>query len=308
MRQKIAPFLLEQRAPEEIPAPGGRRSSPFLDRAIRGLSRFIHTTYLQWDLCSRRGLLQGIDPRVKLLFLLGCVVLISLKKGLVAQGLVAILLLSLAILSRLSLPALYGRVLALGFVFGLLVSMPSSVSLVTPGEMVLPLFTPSGDGRFLWFQVSGNIGLTREGLLGVATVTSRIVNSITVTFLVLHTTPFTGIVRGLKPFRVPDAMLMVILLTYKYLFVLVRTVEEMHLARKARLAGDACPWETRRWAAGRLAILFTRTQLRCQEINKAMLARGFSGTVEVSGLGRLTHRDRLAMGMCAVALAVLWLV
>lgn len=307
MRRKIAPFLLEERPRGETSTWGGRQHSAFMDRAIRGLSGFIGTTYVQWDLCSRRGLLQGIDPRVKLLFLIGCVVLISLKRGPLGQGLLAGLLLSMAILSRVSLLALYGRVLALGFVFGFLVTMPSSLNIVTPGEVVLPLLTPSDDGRILWFPASGGIGLTREGLSGVATVTSRVLNSITATFLVLYTTPFAGVVRGLKLFRVPDAMLMVILLTYKYLFVLVRMVEEMHLARKARLTGDASPWETRRWAAGRMAMLFRRTQLRCDEIHKGMVARGFSGTVEVSGFPRLTMRDWLALSiftLVAVALSV----
>jgi ABC-type multidrug transport system fused ATPase/permease subunit len=108
-------------------------------------------------------------------------------------------------------------------------------------------------------------------------LTSRVVNSLSVTFLVLYTTSFTEIVRGLKLFRVPDAMVMVILLTYKYLFVLVRLVEEMHLARKARLAGEESRSDTTRWAAGRMGMLFLRTQMRCEDINKGMLARGFSG-------------------------------
>lgn len=304
MRRTIAPFLLKEPPREEESSRGGRRGGAFLDRAIRGLSRFVGTAYVQWDLSSRRGLLQGLDPRLKLLFLVGCVVLISIKRGLLGQGLVAGLFLSLAILSRLNLLALYGRVLALGFVFGFLVTIPSSLNVVTPGEMILPLFAPSEEGRILWLPASEGIGLTREGLWGVATVTSRVVNSITATFLVLYTTPFAGIVRGLKLFRVPDAMLMVIWLTYKYLFVLVRIVEEMHLARKARLAVDAGPWETRRWAANRMAMLFRKTQMRCDEIHKGMVARGFSGTIEVRGLGRFTARDWLAAGILVLAAVV----
>jgi hypothetical protein len=88
------------------------------------------------------GLLQALDPRVKLLFLVGCVVLVSLKKEPLAQGLIAALLLLLALLSRVSLPALYGRVLALGLIFGVLVSLPSALSIFTPGEVLVPILAP----------------------------------------------------------------------------------------------------------------------------------------------------------------------
>lgn len=308
MRQQLAPFLLEKRGPEEGWTSEGRRVKPFVDRAIQGLARLVRSTYVQWDLCSRRGLLQALDPRVKLLFLVACVVLVSLKKEPSAQGLLAALLLLLALLSRVSLPALYGRVLALGLVFGLLVSLPSALSIFTPGEVVVPILAPPQDGRILWFSARGEIGLTREGLLGVATLTSRVVNSLSVTFLVLYTTSFTEIVRGLKLFRVPDAMVMVILLTYKHLFVLVRLVEEMHLARKARLAGEDSRSDISRWAAGRMSMLFLRTQMRCEDINKGMLARGFSGSIEVSGLRRLSSRDLLAGAVLGLAAVFLWLV
>ena len=51
----------------------------------------------------------------------------------------------------------------------------------------------------------------------------------------------------------------------------------MHLARKSRLAGVEKRSEAGKWVAGRMALLFTKTQLRCEEIYRAMRGEAFPG-------------------------------
>jgi energy-coupling factor transporter transmembrane protein EcfT len=108
-------------------------------------------------------------------------------------------------------------------------------------------------------------------------------------------------------FRIPDSILVVVTLSYKYLFTFARTVEEMHRARKSRLIGGVRRSEARRWAAGRMAVLFLKVQSRCEEIYKAMVSRGFGSAPRMSGLQRLSLADWMA-GAVAVAVGVSFLI
>jgi len=270
-----------------------------LDKALVGLCGFLRRLYIQWDLAARDGLLQRCDPRLKLLLLLGSVALVSVKQTLLAQALVGAFLLGVTLLSRIPLREVQGRAFIMAALFGLLLPAPSALNLVAPGEVILPLFQLDGATRLLWFQPPDTVGFTREGVLGVAILASRIMNSLSVTFLVLSATPVADMVRALKHFRVPETLVWVVLLTYRYLFLLVNLVEQMHRARAARLIKGTSSAETRIWAAHRMAFLFQRTQLRCEEMFRAMQSRGFSGSLRVEPLGAMAPRDLAGMGLMA---------
>ena len=285
-----------------------RVRTPFLDKGIRHLAKIIRTSYLQWESSRGNGLFQGLDARVKILFLLAFLVVVSLKKNIGGELAVAALIFVFAAASRLNLKAFYGRILLLGFFFGFIIALPSSLNVITPGEVVLPLFS-LGSAHSLWmYSIPKDIGITREGLRGVAMLTLRVSNSVSISLLVLYTTPFTELMRALKVFRVPDTFIMVINLAYKYVFIFARTVEEMHLAKKSRLAGAVEDKEARKWIAGRIALVFRKTQLKCEEIYKAMVARGFSGEVSLSGFPKAGVRDYAAAALLVAAGAALLLI
>ena len=106
----------------------------------------------------------------------------------------------------------------------------------------------------------------------------------------------------------PDAFLMTINLTYKYIFIFAGTVEDMHLAKKSRTTGEIKDDEAREWVAGRIALMFKRTQIKCEELYKAMLSRGFSGEVVMRGFGSVTARDYIAgAGLFAAGAYFLWI-
>ena len=305
MDSNIPPFLLEKPAAPAISGRGGRLRTPYVDKGIHHIASVIKTAYVQWETASGRGLFQSLDARVKTLFLALFLLIVTMRRGLEVQLMVAGFAFVLAALSRLDLLSFYRRVLFFGFVFGFLLAFPSSVNIITNGTVVVPLLSLSGAHDFWIYHIPKDIGLTREGLRGVAVLTLRVVNCLTLSSLVLYTTPFSEIMRSMKVFRVPDAFIVIINLTYKYIFIFARTVEDMHLAKKSRLAGAADDAEARRWIAGRISLIFRRTQLRCEEIYKAMLARGFSGEMVLQGFGRLKSRDAAAGALFAVAAILL---
>jgi energy-coupling factor transporter transmembrane protein EcfT len=142
----------------------------------------------------------------------------------------------------------------------------------------------------------------------VLLLTLRVLNSITVTLLLLSTTTFTDVIKALKVFRAPDTMLVIVSLTYKYLLVFAGIVVDMYRAKQARLAGTVTSATARRWIAGRMGFLFRKTQWRCDEIYKAMVARGFAGSVQLVHDHHITTRDGIAAAIglvCGAGILIL---
>lgn len=280
MKNEIPAFLLsppQRCAPQSSGSAGG---TSFLDKSLSRFAALIKTTFIQWDAARMDGFFQRLDARIKVLFLLLFVIIVSLKRSLLPEAGIALFVLLLAVISRLRLPSFYGRVSLLSFFFGFLVALPSCLNVISSGDMVLPLVRLS-EGRCFWIWcVPDTIGVTRQGMEGVLMLTLRVFNSLSLSFLVLYTTPFSEMIRALKSLKAPDAFLLIIALTYQYIFIFTKTLEDLYLARKSRTVEDHAS-EARRWVTGRMAFLFRRTKAKCEEVFTAMLARGFSGEVRL---------------------------
>jgi len=308
MDNNIPAFLLDKPSPRPVKGLGGRVSTPFLDKGIHHIAKVIKTAYVQWETSRQKGLLQGVDARVKVLFAAFFLVIVSLKRDVSSELMIASFTFTLAASSRLDLFSLYRRILFFGFFFGFLIAMPSSLNIVRQGDMALTIVSLSKPYDFWVYHIPKDIGITWDGLRGVAMLTMRVINSVSLSLLLLYTTPFPEIIRALKVFRVPDTFLMVINLSYKYIFLFAKTVEDMHLARKSRTVGAVNDAEARKWIAGRMVLVFRRTQLKCEELFKAMLSRGFSGDIRLHDFGKPKARDYAAcVSFIVVGIFFLWL-
>jgi len=305
-KSRVPQFLLEKHVARADVASGGRLGRSFIDRGMGHLASVIKTAFVQWETATGRGLFQGLDARVKILFLLFFLVVVSVKKDMTSLLAVAGFVSLLAAASRLGLASYYRRVLFLGFFFGFMIALPSALNIIRPGLVVFPIISLSGPHELWIYHIPKDIGVTMEGVRGVGMLTLRVVDSVSLSLLVLYTTPFPEIIRALKVFKVPDAFIVIVNLSYKYIFIFARTVEDMHLAKKSRTVGAVDDSDARKWIAGRIALIFRRTQIRCEELYKAMLSRGFSGDVRLRGFGKAAGRD-YAAGFSLLGVGILFL-
>jgi cobalt/nickel transport system permease protein len=280
---------------------GHKAPRSYLEKGLDHIAKMVKGSYVQWELSSRKGFFQELDARVKVIFMLLMLVAVNVRKDLPTELIIAAFVLVLALASKVGLRVMYARVAFVGFFFGFLIALPSSLNVITPGRVVLPLFSLKGAHTFWVYNIPKEIGVTAGGLFGVAMLTLRVINSVSLAMLVLFTTPFTEIMRALKMFRVPDSVLAIVNLTYKYIFIFANTVEDMHLAKMSRTAGAMDGSEARRWAAGRMGLIFKKTQGKCDEIFKAMLARGFTGEVKLRGRGSMKSTDWLVLAAALTA-------
>ncbi len=305
MSNPIPPFILQKGTFE---TPIRKRGVPlsYLDRGLHALSQFLLTSYMEWETASQSGLFQKIDSRIKIFFLIYFIVIVSLLKSLTSEMILGILIFFLGIFSRLPLVQFYKKILIPGGIFGFLIPLPSALNLFTPGESLFPLFPLP---KFFMSNTSTLpeiIGMTQEGLLGVLMITCRVINSLSITLLVIYTTPFSEIMRGFNFFRLPWAIIMVMTLTYKYLFLFVKMVQEMYLARKARFMGGEKGSAMRSWVVGRMVFILQRSQGRFEEIYRAMVSRGFTGKAKIPFVQPLHPKDLLA-GILLLLVGILFL-
>ncbi|MBF0559992.1 MAG: hypothetical protein HQL08_14570, partial [Nitrospirae bacterium] len=77
MTNKIPSFLLEKRSSVLTIHSDSAIGSSFVDKGLNYIAGVIKAGYDQWELASQKGFLQKFDPRVKILFLLLFIGLVS---------------------------------------------------------------------------------------------------------------------------------------------------------------------------------------------------------------------------------------
>jgi cobalt/nickel transport system permease protein len=268
---------------------GTRRRGSYLDKTLRAATGTLRAVLLNDDVARAHG---ALDPRVKLGGLLMLLVAAALVHSLPLLALAYLLTLAAAAAARLPLGFFVKRVWLFVPLFTGVVVLPATLSFVTPGDVVVPLF--------------GDAGLTRQGLTGAALITLRVALSISLVLLVTLTTRWTDLLAALRALRVPRAFVLVAGMSYRYLLVLLDVVADMHEARRSRvLAPRERSRSGRRFVAGSAAVLLTRTHELALEVHRSMVARGFRGEVRALDAPRLRGRDLLWLaGAATLAVAL----
>jgi cobalt/nickel transport system permease protein len=308
MRNKIPAFLLSKPSEGQIHSESAKLRIPSIEKGMKYLSEMITMGFIHVGQETVRGFFQNLDPRLKVLFLVFFVVIVSLKRDIFPEVMITLFMALMVALSRIDFVRFYSKIMGLTFFFGFLVVFPAAFNVITPGEVILPVATLPRAYDFWIYHIPREIGLTRQGTEGVVMLCLRVMNSLTISLLVIHTTPLHKIIKALKVFRVPDTFLLIITLSYKYIFVFAKTVENMYLARKSRLMGMVKNDEARMWIAGRIVFMFRKTMARYDEVFSAMVARGFCEEVKLSEFGALSRMDRFSGSFFLLAgIVFLWM-
>lgn len=185
----------------------------------------------------------------------------------------------------LALAAMITRTLAVLFVLGGLVvllawrsSVPlrhllahSAVVPATSAVVVLPhaVLMP-GDT----LVTVGGLAVTDAGLTYVVLFTLRVGVGVALLSLLVSTTPFSAIVAAMVDLRVPTAIVWVIAITYRYLFLFFDELRRLIIARNSRSTGTGgirTGWRDARRIAGTFLL---RTLDRGERVGRGMRARG----------------------------------
>ena len=262
------------------PAPCRRRGSlrP-LRRALAALEAVLSTLVSEGPDDRHAGFLRGADPRAKLLAGVALIVATTLLHGVAALSASLALAVGLAAAGRVSavrIAATLGASLALTT----LVMAPATLDLLTPGVPVLTVARPGG-GSVGPFRLPETVAITGAGLAVAATMVLRTSACVTFALILAATSRPQDLLAGLGALGVPQAFVMVLTMTERYLAVLLRAAQELHLARLARSIGGIGFRREEAWAAAGIGAVFRRTRTLADTVTLAMIARGFTGEVRL---------------------------
>jgi len=262
----------------------------FLESTTMGFARAVTRAMLSEQTAHRHGLLQALDPRVRVVGLFSLVLAVTLARSLpVVAGLFAVAL-AVAILSQVSLLTLAKRVWLVVLGFTGVIALPALF--VTPGMPVAHV---------------GAAQITQQGLRAAALLVLRVEAAVTFTTLLVLCTPWPQVLKALRALRVPRLVITILAMCYRYIFLLVETADQMFQSRRSRAVGVLAPAEQRRMATRTAGVLLSKSIELSNQVYLAMQSRGFRGEVQALSEFRMRSWDYAGLlGFLLIGILAVW--
>ena len=248
-----------------------------VDRTIGAFSSFFDESSYAEGYACKRGLLQFVDPRFKLigvLWLVVCVIFVNRVEWILAVLSVGILL---AAASNVRLSYYLKRVWLFIPLFTLVIAVPAMFNFIVPGQ---PLFVLLSKGQSFGPLVSSwSISLTVPGVQGAVLFVLRTGTAVSFVILLALTTRWTDLLASLQSLKIPKAFVMILGMTYRYVFVLVGIAQDMSMALKSRMLRPERSGDVRKWLGATIGVLFRRSMNMSELVNLSMISRGYDGKV-----------------------------
>jgi cobalt/nickel transport system permease protein len=262
------------------PAKPISRRSRVLEETLHGITETLERGLFAEAISARPGLFQGLDARVKVLSVLALLVGVSLSRNLWAILGTYLLAFGLALASAIPADYFIRRVwLALPFFTGVL---------VLPALFITP-------GPALW-QLPLGLAITRTGVTTALFLLLRVSTSVSLTLLLILTTPWNTVLSALGVLHVPDVFILILGMTYRYIYLLLHAANDMFLSRKSRTVGKMTDAEARKTLASVSATLLSKSLNLSSEVYLAMQSRGFRGRIVTLKPQRMRRQDWMWLG------------
>jgi cobalt ECF transporter T component CbiQ len=244
------------------------------------------------DLSARaKGFLQKFDPRVKLLGVFGLIAAVVISTRIEAILAVFLAAVALARMSKLSWSRL-GVAWTSGLLFTGVIALPAIV--LVPGPVLghMPLTD--------W-------AISERGVRSAAYLIARSEATLTLSLLLVFTTQWSHLLRALRALRVPTVLVVLTGMTYRYIFLLLETSQDMIQSRRSRIVGRIDSAERRRLMVASMGVLLGKTFQLSSDVHMAMQSRGYRGESYVLDEFKMRGRDWAALlGFAAASVLAVW--
>lgn len=269
-----------------------QRRSHFLEKTLSGITQAMERSLFAEAVSLQAGLFQSLDPRLKIVATLSLLIGVGMAHNLWVICLVYVLVLIFAFISAVPLDFFIGRVWLTVSLFTGIIAIPALF--LVPGKPLVHL--PLG------------LVLTQTGVRTVLFLIFRVGTSLSLVLLLILTTPWNTVLSALSVLKVPDVFILVLLMTFRYVYLLLHIANDMFLSRKSRVIGKMSTKQERHMLAAIAATLLGKSLNLSSEVYLAMVSRGYRGTVASLKPFRMRSLDWLCAAFFAViAVSVLYL-
>ncbi len=258
-----------------------------------GLTRALGHALVSEQVARQSGLLQALDPRVRVVGLLLLVLAVTLSRRIsVVLALFAAAVI-IALLSKVALATLVTRVWLVVLAFTGVIALPALF--LTPGE---PIARLSG----------GVLHITAQGAATVLLLIARVETAVTLTTVLVLTTPWMQVLKSLRSFHVPEEVVMMLAMTHRYVFLLGETAGQMFESRESRTVGVLDRATQRHMASRTAGVLLSKSVELSSEVYLAMQSRGFRGDARILSEFRMRWLDYLGLAIfLLVGASAVWI-
>lgn len=257
-------------------------------RALAGLAEAI--TRELAEPVAVNSWLGGLEPRAKVIGLLALTVGATLLHRLGPLAALLVLAVALALSTGIG-PRRLARVWLGVPLFGLAIVLPATLNVVTPGSAALTLWHFAPGARLGPWALPETLTVTQSGLLVAGRLLLRSTACVSLMFVLVATTEPGALIAALRRLGMPRAFGMVLAMAHRYLVLVLRAAEEIHLAKVSRTLVAGSVSREQRWVAAGVGILFRRTYRMAQEVHAAMVSRGYDGEPRVGPARRWRLRE-----------------
>ncbi len=268
-------------------------SGSFVDSTLQGFTRALARALVSEQTAARPGLLQSMDPRVRLVGVFLLVLAVVFSRRLAVIGFLFLLAVLVAIASQVSLASLVKRVWLVVLGFTGLIAIPALF--ITPGDP-------------LWNVPVLHLPISAQGLRTACLLILRVETAVTLTTVLVLSTPWNHILKSLRWLRLPAEVVTMVAMTHRYVFLLIETANQMFESRKSRTVGVWTGAEKRQMTARTAGVLLGKSIELSHEVYLAMLSRGFDGEVQVMMNFKMILWDYVALSFFLIAAgAAVWM-
>ena len=265
----------------------------WVEKTLAGITSSIEQAVFTERHARSEGWLQGVDPRAKLGMFLAAILAASFTSSVPALVVLYACLVAAALASRIPLDFYVRRVWVGIPLFAAIVVIPA-------------IFLVPGPRLFELTLGPITIAPSVPGLAGAILFVARVGVSVSVAILLVMVTPWADLLKSLRAIRTPQVFVLILSMTYRYIFLFLHTVNGIFLARKSRIVARTSGAEQRRWISGTIGTVMSRSFKMSNEVYTAMLARGFGGEMRSYNAFAMRPPDWLALaGTVALAGAIL---
>lgn len=203
--------------------------------------------------------LHTTDPRVRVVFAAGFSLTVALSSDFRALTVALIYAISMVMMARLHWLSVAKRIFALA---GFLVLLWLILPLTFGGKVLFSL---------------GPLTFYRQGLIVAAQISLKSIAILLAIIGLITTMTVATLGATLDRLGVPSKLVALMLLTYRYIFLVAREFERLSNAARVRAFKPGTNLHTYKTLAYFMGMLFVQATTRAQRVHNAMRCRGFAG-------------------------------
>jgi cobalt/nickel transport system permease protein len=276
----------------------------FVGKTLSGIFSFLDETITSENYAKKNGLLQSLDPRVKLVSMIALIVAVTMVTDWRILLFVYFLTLIFACTSNIGIWFFIKRVWLFIPIFTGIIALPMIFNIFFPGDSIINIIALGPEARLGPFALPEYIAITRQGMMGAITFTLRVATCVSVAVLLFLTTPRHKLFKSLHNIGVPKVYVIVIDMCYRYIFLLTDLVRAFYTAKKSRTIKSLPMLEEQKWVGGRIGYTLIKSLDMGEKVHGAMVSRGFNGDVKIMEDFRMRPRDYTALA-CVLSFSLL---